>query len=181
MLWIFGPNNLGYFMTIWYILCSFGNFFSIFGVMYLVPRKIWQPCRRRPQRPNCRQRGAHKKGRSADKYVRTNIMTLSEYSWVDNQKPVVTRHDIVSYYREALARPLALNTFDECAKIRVCQIKFPAELAWQNVSKFAIFQFWFKVSTLWTKVSSSGDRASVSRFFRCIAKHLHWSNFDIIA
>jgi hypothetical protein len=35
----YGP--LGYFMTIQYILCSFGNFFRFW---YHVPRKIWQPC-----------------------------------------------------------------------------------------------------------------------------------------
>jgi hypothetical protein len=31
---------LGYFMTIWNILCSFGTFFRFW---YRVPRKIWQP------------------------------------------------------------------------------------------------------------------------------------------
>jgi hypothetical protein len=34
-------RHLGYFMTIWYILCSFGAFFRFW---YHVPRKIWQPC-----------------------------------------------------------------------------------------------------------------------------------------
>jgi hypothetical protein len=27
-------GHLGYFMTIWYILCSFGTLFSGFGIMY---------------------------------------------------------------------------------------------------------------------------------------------------
>jgi hypothetical protein len=38
ILWLFGIfyGHLGYFMTIWYILCSFGTFFR-FG--YRVPRK----------------------------------------------------------------------------------------------------------------------------------------------
>jgi hypothetical protein len=31
---------LRYFMTIWYILCSFG---TVFRFWYHVPRKIWQP------------------------------------------------------------------------------------------------------------------------------------------
>jgi hypothetical protein len=33
-------EHLGYFMTIWYILCTFGNFFRFW---YHVRRKIWQP------------------------------------------------------------------------------------------------------------------------------------------
>jgi hypothetical protein len=43
ILWPFGIcyGYLGYFMTIWYILCSFGTFFRFW---YRVPRKIWQPC-----------------------------------------------------------------------------------------------------------------------------------------
>jgi hypothetical protein len=42
ILWPFGIfyRNLGYFMTIWYILCSFGKFFRFW---YIVSRKIWQP------------------------------------------------------------------------------------------------------------------------------------------
>jgi hypothetical protein len=32
---------LGYYMTIWYILCSIGTFFRFW---YPIPRKIWQPC-----------------------------------------------------------------------------------------------------------------------------------------
>jgi hypothetical protein len=34
-------RHLGYFMTIWYILSSFGTFFLFW---YHAPRKIWQPC-----------------------------------------------------------------------------------------------------------------------------------------
>jgi hypothetical protein len=42
ILWPFGIYywHLGCFMTIWYILCSFGTFFRSW---YHVPRKIWQP------------------------------------------------------------------------------------------------------------------------------------------
>jgi hypothetical protein len=36
ILWPIGIfyGRLGYFMTIWYILCSLGAFFSGFGIMY---------------------------------------------------------------------------------------------------------------------------------------------------
>jgi hypothetical protein len=42
ILWQFGIFNghLGYFMTIWYILCSFGIFFQFW---FHAPWKIWQP------------------------------------------------------------------------------------------------------------------------------------------
>jgi hypothetical protein len=42
MLWTFGIfyEHLGYFLTIWYILCSFVTFFRFW---YHEPRKIWQP------------------------------------------------------------------------------------------------------------------------------------------
>jgi hypothetical protein len=36
----FTYRHLGYFMTIWQILCSFGTFFLVW---YNVRRKIWQP------------------------------------------------------------------------------------------------------------------------------------------
>jgi hypothetical protein len=39
--WEYFNEYLGYFMTIWYILCSFGTFFRFW---YHTPRKIWQPC-----------------------------------------------------------------------------------------------------------------------------------------
>jgi hypothetical protein len=44
--YIFLPFGILYghlvnFVTIWYILWSFGTFFSFW---YVVPRKIWQPC-----------------------------------------------------------------------------------------------------------------------------------------
>jgi hypothetical protein len=43
ILWPFGifGGDMVYFMTIWYILYSFGTFFRVW---YLAPRKIWQPC-----------------------------------------------------------------------------------------------------------------------------------------
>jgi hypothetical protein len=36
ILWLLGifHGDLGYFMTIWYLLCSFGAFYSGFGIMY---------------------------------------------------------------------------------------------------------------------------------------------------
>jgi hypothetical protein len=42
-LWPFGifDRHLGYFMTIWYIVCSFVLFVRFW---YIVSRKIWQPC-----------------------------------------------------------------------------------------------------------------------------------------
>jgi hypothetical protein len=42
ILWQFGIfyEHWGFFMTIWYIFCSFGPFFRLWC---LVPRKIWQP------------------------------------------------------------------------------------------------------------------------------------------
>jgi hypothetical protein len=49
-------GDLGYFMTIWYILYSFGTFFRFW---YHVPRKIWQPCAR-----------ATRKARENDKKIR---------------------------------------------------------------------------------------------------------------
>jgi hypothetical protein len=48
-LWPFGifVRHFGYFMTIWYILCSIGTFcvhlVHFFRLWYHVPRKIWQP------------------------------------------------------------------------------------------------------------------------------------------
>jgi hypothetical protein len=39
-------GGLGYFMTIWYILYSFGTFFRFW---YHVPRKIWQAWLIRPE------------------------------------------------------------------------------------------------------------------------------------
>jgi hypothetical protein len=36
-------------------------------------------------------------------------------------------------------------TLDQSVKIRVCQIKFPMELAWQKLTKFSTFKLWLKV------------------------------------
>jgi hypothetical protein len=43
MLWPFGLpyGHLVFFVAIWYILWSFGQFFMFW---YVIPRKIWQPC-----------------------------------------------------------------------------------------------------------------------------------------
>jgi hypothetical protein len=43
-------EHLSYFITFWYILCSFDTFFRFWCH---APRKIWQPCMRQPDMAFC--------------------------------------------------------------------------------------------------------------------------------